>query len=189
MYNFKGIQWKNADFLISLSFVCWNCGNQVASNKGYKTQQETLRKRIYLCPHCDTPNIFDTNGREVLSSLPGGEINKLPENIDLIYSEIRKCMQSKCYNGSIMLMRKLIMHIAVEEEAEEGKNFVEYIDYLCRNGFVPKKSANKANSVRILGNSTNHEIENRTEIEAKNCFEFIELLLKVNYEFADEDDE
>ena len=78
------------------------------------------------------------------------------------------------------------MHISVEEGAEGGKNFEFYVDYLCTNGIVPKKSKNKADSVRLLGNTTNHEVENRTIEEAQNCFEFIELLLKVNYEFADE---
>jgi len=95
-------------------------------------------------------------------------------------------MQSECPNGAIMLMRKLIMHVAVEEGDKDGKKFEQYIDFLCTNGIVPKKSKSKADSVRKLGNSTNHEVENRTMGEAQNCFEFIELLLKVNYEFADE---
>ena len=41
--------------------------------------------------------------------------------------------------------------------------------------------------MRTLGNNTNHKIENRTSEEAQNCFELVELLLKVNYEFADEE--
>lgn len=78
------------------------------------------------------------------------------------------------------------MNIAVHEGAKENKSFVEYINYLCDNGIVHKKSKSKADSIRELGNSANHEIENRTQEEAQNCFEFIELLLMANYEFADE---
>jgi hypothetical protein len=129
--------------------------------------------------------MFDALGKAILSPLPGEEIKNLPEKIKPIYGEIRKSMQCGCPNGAIMLMRKLIMHIAVEEGAEDGKSFESYIDYLSAKGIVPKKSKNKADSVRLLGNATNHEIENRTQGEAQNCFEFIELLLKVNYEFAD----
>ena len=80
------------------------------------------------------------------------------------------------------------MNIAVHEGAEEDKDFVKYIDYLCNKGIVHKKSKKKADSVRTLGNDANHEIENRTQEEAQNCFEFIELLLMANYEFADEKD-
>lgn len=188
-FEFNRGNWKNISNWTARSFVCWNCGKEVASEKAYYSSiRGGFVSFIYLCPNCNAPIILDDEKKEILSPLPGKEINKLPENISIVYFEIRKCMQSKCFNGAVMLMRKLIMHIAVEEGAEEGKNFTEYIDYLCDNGIVPKKSRNKAESVRTLGNSTNHEVENRTSEEAQNCFEFIELLLKVNYEFSDEEE-
>ena len=189
MYNFKESGWKNTTPLASLPFICWNCNNQVASDIGYEPRIGNYKKRIYICPHCRAPMLLDNESKQILIPLPGIEIKKLPENIEPIYSEIRKCMQVGCFNGAIMLMRKLIMHIAVEEGDSEGKKFIEYINYLCDEGVVPKKSKSKADSVRELGNSANHEVENRTKEEAQNCFEFIELLLKVNYEFADEESE
>lgn len=187
MYNFKEGAWKNTESLISASFICWNCNNQVASYTGYKTHTDKLKKKIYLCQHCEAPNVFDVTGASILSPLPGKEIKKLPANINNIYEEVRKCMQSNSFTGAVMLMRKIIMNIAVHEGAKEGLSFADYIDFLYTQGIVPKKSKSKADSVRAVGNSANHEIENRTQEEAQNCFEFIELLLKVNYEFADED--
>jgi len=185
MYNFKNSAWRGVESLISKSFICWNCNNQVASYTGYRDHADTIKK-IYLCPHCEAPNAFDNNGTSVLSPLPGEEIIKLPSNIKNVYDEIRKCMQSNCFTAAVMLMRKIIMNIAVHEKADENLKFVQYIDYLYENGIVPKKSKSKAESVKDIGNSANHEIENRTQQEAQNCFEFIELLLKVNYEFADD---
>jgi hypothetical protein len=190
MYNFKKADWNRIGNRNPKSFICWNCGKEIASEKAYETYDSVnvhSYSFIYICPNCNAPLILDDNKTEILLPLQGREINKLPQNIETIYSEIRKCMQSGCFNGAMMLMRKLIMHIAVEEGDSEGKKFEEYIDFLCENGIVPKKSKNKADSVRTLGNSTNHEIENRTLEEAKNCFGFIELLLRVNYEFADEE--
>jgi len=186
IYNFGDSSWRNEEILVSLSFTCWNCNNQVASDKGYKTHNDNLRKKIYLCPHCHAPNVFDVAGKSILSPLPGKEIKKLPENIKNVYDEVRKCMQSNSFTGAVMLMRKIIMNIAVHEGAEKNKRFAEYVDYLCDNGIVHKKSKKKADSVRKLGNDANHEIENRTQEEAQNFFEFIELLLMANYEFADE---
>ncbi|GEM_PF-2070121 len=186
IYNFGGTPWVNTELLISSSFICWNCNNQVASNRGYTTHENGLKKKIYLCPHCHAPNVYDFNEKAILSSLPGKEIKKLPENIKNVYDEVRKCIQSNSFTGAVMLMRKIIMNIAVHEGAEENKKFTEYIDYLYNEGIVPRKSKNKADSVRNLGNSANHEIENRTQEEAKSCFEFVELLLRINYEFADE---
>src|SRR3989344_2565204 len=185
-YNFKEGSWKNVEALICSSFICWNCNNQVASDRGYKTHDDNLKKKIYLCPYCHSPNVYDINGKATLSSLPGKTIKKLPENIKNVYDEVRRCMQSNSFTGAVMLMRKIIMNIAVHEGAKENKNFDEYVDYLCNNGIVHKKSKKKADSVRKLGNDANHEIENRTQEEAQNLFEFIELLLMANYEFADD---
>lgn len=191
MFKFKKAKWDQLSNRGSRSFVCWNCSEKIASEKAYVTSdgRGSHFSFIYICPNCNAPIIKCDEKKDVLLPLPGKDIDKLPENIEIIYFEIRKCMQSGCFNGAIMLMRKLIMHIAVEEGEEEGKNFVEYVDFLYDNGVVPKKSKNKSDSVRTLGNSANHSVENRTLEEAKNCFEFIELLLKVNYEFADEEEE
>lgn len=188
MGEFKKGNWGKINEGRTKAFICWNCGKEIASEKYYCTDDGRghLLSFIYICHNCNAPTIIDDENKQILLPLPGAEIKKLPEDIKRIYLEIRKSMQSRCFNGAIMLMRKLTMHIAIEEGGEEGKKFIEYIDYLCEQGIVPKKSKNKADSVRTLGNSTNHEIENRTEEEAKNCFEFIELLLRVNYEFADE---
>ena len=190
MPKFKLGEWQSISNIKAKQFLCWNCHRGIASEKAYlsyKTHGNIYVASIYICPFCNAPIVVDDENRHVLLPLPGKEINKIPENVNRIYSEIRKSMQSGCSNGSIMLMRKLIMHLAVEEGAQEGKKFIEYVDYLCNNGIVPKKSKNKADSVRDLGNLANHEIEERTQTEAQNCFEFIELLLKVNYEFADKE--
>jgi hypothetical protein len=191
MFKFNRGNWRNVSNLSASPFICWNCGRGVASEKAFYSSFEYDTKKssfIFICPNCNAPTIVDDGNKNVLLPLPGIEINKLPENIKILYSEIRKCIQSGCFNGAIILMRKLIMHIAVEEGDKVGKTFEQYIDFLCNNGIVPKKSKNKADSVRRLGNSANHEIENRTPGEAQACFEFIELLLKVNYEFAEEDE-
>ena len=188
-YNFSGEAWRNLETITSFSFICWNCNEGVAPDKGYQTPNGNSKKRIYICHHCKAPNVFDANGKAILSPLPGREIKKLPENISNVYEEVRKCIQSNCFTGAVMLMRKIIMNIAVHEGAKKNKNFEEYVDYLCDKGIVHKKSKSKANSIRKLGNNANHEIENRTQEEAQNCFEFIELLLMANYEFADEEKE
>lgn len=187
VYKFGDSQWHNAESLPSRSFICWNCNNQVASSNGYKTYSDSCRKKIYLCPHCGAPNSYDVEGKAPLSPLPGKDIEKLPENLNEVYNEIRTCMQNNSFTAAIMLMRKIIMNIAVHEGADKNLKFVQYVDYLCDNGIVHKKSKKKAESVKDLGNDANHEIESRTKEEAQNCLEFIELLLMANYEFADEE--
>lgn len=172
------------------SFVCWNCSTLVSSEKGYKSYNvyspKNVGSRIYICPNCNAPIILDDGEKQVIRPLPGKEIKRLPKNIGEVYNEIRKCMQINSFTAAIMLMRKIIMNIAVHEGAKENLKFIQYVDFLCDNGIVHKKSKKKAGSIRDLGNDANHEIETRTQGEAQNCLEFIELLLIANYEFADE---
>ena len=107
MYNFGESAWRNTESLVSSAFVCWNCNNRVASYIGYRTYNDLLKKRIYLCPHCAAPNIFDSVGQDPLSPLPGKEIKKLPENIKLVYDEVRRSIQSNSFTGAVMLMRQV----------------------------------------------------------------------------------
>lgn len=186
IYKFGGSAWKNSEPIRTKSFICWNCNNLVAGSEGYDTYDYNLLKKIFLCPHCHAPNIYDLEGRTPISPLPGKDIKNLPENIKKVYDEIRICMQTNSFTAAIMLMRKIIMNIAVHEGAKENLKFIQYVDFLSENGIVHKKSKKKAESVKNLGNDANHEIETRTQEEAQNCLEFIELLLMANYEFADE---
>ena len=188
MYKFSKGEWDKVTEGSSKAGVCWNCNNKVASEKYYCSYfAGSPISYIYICPHCNAPIIIDGESKKILLPLPGTEIKNLPKDIEMIYFEIRRCVQSGCSNGAIMLMRKLIMHVAVEEGTVEGKSFVKYVDYLYDNEIVTKKRKKKVDSVRTIGNSANHEIEGRTLEEAQNSFEFIELLLKVNYEFADKE--
>lgn len=191
-YQFESGNWEHISKVKSNQFICWNCNHKIASENAYWSSygyDKKVQSLIFICPNCNAPIIIDDERKQVLLPLPGKEIKKLPKNIKNVYDEVRKCMQSNSFTGAVMLMRKIIMNIAVHEGADKNKSFAEYIDYLCDNGIVHKKSKNKADSVRELGNNANHEIENRTQEEAQNCFEFIELLLMANYEFADVEEE
>ena len=188
-FNFKtSSNWYGVSHLSSKSFICWNCNNQIASSSGLKKYNSSENSKVYICPNCDSPNLIDSDNLFVMKPLSGIEIKRLPRNIENIYTEIRVCMQNSCFTSVVMLSRKLIQNIAVHEGAEENKRFIEYIDYLYDENIIPKKSKSKADSIRTLGNSANHEIENRSEEDANHCLSFIELLLKVNYEFADEEE-
>jgi len=154
--------WEDLSGGKNLSFVCWGCNNKVASEKFYSSYNKLNHKygsHIFICPHCNAPNLYDDKNKKVLASFPGNNIKNLPGNIDDLYNEVRRCMQSNSFTGAVMLMRKMIMNISVQEGAEENLNFTDYVSFLCDEGIVPRKSKAKADSVRSLGNDANHEIE------------------------------
>ena len=186
-------RWPNLNEFESQSFICWNCGEKIASNKGFislkKHSKELGAMTIYICHNCNAPNVYDSSRRPICSALQGKEIKKLPKPVEDIYNEARACMSVCAYTATVMLLRKILMNLAVVNGAKEGLKFIEYVDYLCRNGFVHRKQTKQADIVRTMGNDANHQIENKTQQEAEQIFKFVELLLLNNYEFADEEDE
>jgi predicted urease superfamily metal-dependent hydrolase len=91
---------------------------------------------IYVCPNCTYPTYVDKTKVEY-KQYPGvaygNKVKHVPENIDTLYEESRNCMSVKSFTASVMASRKLLMSIAVDKGAEEGLNFIEYVDYLDDN--------------------------------------------------------
>jgi len=75
------------------------------------------------------------------------------------------------------------MHIAVEKGAEDNKTFIYYVEFLTEKGFTPPGSEDWVDIIRTKGNEANHEIKIMTEEEAKDLLIFLEMLLKLIYEF------
>lgn len=75
------------------------------------------------------------------------------------------------------------MNIAVAEGAEEGKKFIEYVEFLAQKGYVPPGGKHWVDHIRKQGNEATHEIKMKTEAEAKDLISFVEMLLKFIYEF------
>lgn len=189
MAEFTNLSWQNAQNIGSKSFVCWNCSNLVASHTGYNTT--TLNgsyAKIYICPHCKAPHIVDFYGAEYPYIIQGKEIKNLPENIKNIFNEARTCFGAGAYTATVMLLRKIMMNLAVEEGASSDSNmgFSAYVKYLCDNGVVHKKQHQQAEKIKQLGNDANHKIEERSKEDATLILGLISLILVNNYEHADD---
>lgn len=191
MKNFKlcneETQWKNAEKLNSKTFVCCNCGREIASNQGYmglSNYDSRPYAYVYICHYCCAPNVFDVGGVPLIEHLIGKEIANLPENVSNLYNEVRACLQAGAFTAAAMLMRKMLMDIAVAEGIKNCNTFFQYVEALCKEGIVPKKAKHLADAVRRLGNDVNHELKIANPEETYALFKFMEMLLEVNYEFA-----
>jgi hypothetical protein len=192
VYRFNLENWHEIKSLASKTFRCWYCGAEIASNNGYGSLKKggvyAGNMSVYICHSCKAPNIFDNFGYAVLNAPVGKNIDKLPENIDKVYNEARACISAGAYTAAVMLFRKILMNLSVEEGAKEGEAFTFYVDYLCKNGFVHKRQTRQASEIRKMGNDANHKIECRTQEEAFKMLKFIEFLLLNNYQFADDEE-
>ncbi len=75
------------------------------------------------------------------------------------------------------------MHIAVAKSAKGGKNFIEYVEYLSDNNYIPPDAKSWVDHIRKKGNEANHEIVIMEKEDAKDLLDFVGMLLKIIYEF------
>lgn len=183
MINFD--YWHLVYKVASKGFLCWNCENKVASEIGLSS--DNGHSSILICPFCNAPNIILPNGNNLVKPLYGKDIKKLPTDIKNIYDEARKSMKVEAYTGAVMLLRKILMNVSVENGAEEGKKFQYYIDFLYDKGIIHIKQKLLTDKIRTIGNEANHKIEAITKETAENTFKLTEHLLLNNYEFIDDD--
>ncbi len=75
------------------------------------------------------------------------------------------------------------MNIAVQQGAKEGLKFIEYVEYLAANGFIPPNGRGWVDHIRKKGNEATHEISLMGLADAEELVAFSEMLLKFVYEF------
>lgn len=183
-HPFKGIEYKESTILKSISMVCGYCGNQVAPNRGYAVyagNQPWLN--IYMCPHCGYPIIYCVRNYESLpGELCGRGIKNLPDNISVLYDECRTNYSNKCYTSAQMIARTILMHIAVEQGADENLSFAKYVEYLDLKGYIPPNGKKWVDFIRTSGNQANHEIIIKEKEETEKVISFLSMLLLFIYE-------
>lgn len=169
--------------LPSKEFQCGYCGNLVASQEGFHHMFAGESQHIYICPHCHKPTFFDSDDSQMPGVAPGNEVAYLPENIKRLYWEARNCVTVGAFTASVLVCRKLLMHIAVAQGAQEGQRFEYYVDHLSNMGFVPPNGRPWVDYIRKKGNEANHEISLMRQTDAEELITFLEMLLKLIYEF------
>lgn len=183
-----GQNWRQYQTIANTSFVCGFCGDKVASDRGYKIGQHTDGSgpqigAIYICPNCKGPN-FNTPQHEWFPGQTFGRtVKNVPTELNSLYEEARKCTKEKCYTASVLLCRKLLMNIAVSQGAKENLKFIEYVNYLSDNNFIPPNGKKWVDHIRKKGNEATHEIALMTEGDAKDLIVFVEMMLMFLYEF------
>lgn len=181
--------WYNASGLESRSYTCGYCGEKISSNKGYYITSCGLSPRpnhqgyIYICHNCNCPTYFHWENQFPMHSY-GKKFNEeiFPDNKTfLLYNEVRNCYKASAFTSCVLSARKLLMHIAVDCGAEEGKKFIEYVDFLDTNSYIPKNCKEWVDIIRNKGNEATHEIVIFNQTDAKQIINFLEIIINVIY--------
>ncbi len=183
--TWQPISWYDPRGLGPRSYVCGHCGRSVGPNQGYYGNIPTrsnAQVHIYICSFCERPTYFEDD-QQVPAERYGAEVEALPEGIGALYGEARAAYAASAFTASVLVCRKILMNVAVEEGADEGKPFIEYVDYLANAGYVPPNGRPWVDHIRRTGNEATHEIRHVSAEEAKELISFVEMLLKFVYEF------
>ena len=174
------MSWHGLNTIGPMQFRCGFCGLNVASDVGYFDEHS---RRIRICINCSKPTFFDRDSRQYPGVAPGNEVQHIPEELKRLYREARDCCSVSAYTASVLATRKMLMSIAVEQGATEGLKFIEYVEYLASNGFIPPNGRSWVDHIRQKGNEATHEISLMAPADAENLVTFMEMLLKFIYEF------
>lgn len=174
--------WHGLNGISPKQYRCGHCGFNVADNKGYFRDNDSY-SRIYVCPNCDKPTFFDHNGRQFPGVAPGVDVQHLPQELQQLYLEARNCCAVSAFTASVLASRKMLMNIAVQQGAKDGRKFIEYVEYLAANGYIPPNGKVWVDHIRKKGNEATHEIALMTQTDAEELVAFTEMLLKFIYEF------
>lgn len=178
------MSWRNADASVgSKQFTCGHCGNLVASTIGYlRSDLGPDSSCLRICPHCMKPTYFEA-GKQLPGVAPGEVVDHLPSDIAGLYTEARSAIAANAFTASVLASRKLLMHIAEAKGAPKDSKFIEYVEFLEKNHYVPPGGKQWVDHIRQMGNEANHEIKLMTRETAEELVDFSGMLLKFIFEF------
>lgn len=183
--------WYSTSEIPRVGWTCGYCGKDVGGNVGYRRgETHELKddsKLIYICPHCENPTAFIEGDFGRVGQIPaptyGSDVKGLPSDVESAYSEARRCVQYTAYTAAALMLRKLLMHVAVDLGADENKSFAFYVGYLAGNHYIPPNARDWVDALRRYGNEATHEIDAMGETDARMMLDFAEMLLRIVYEF------
>jgi hypothetical protein len=181
------LHWEQVGTLPSRRFQCGYCGSPLASERGWFARLpagEAHLAWIYICHQCTRPTFFEPDGSQTPGITFGNAVSDIPDvGIQKLYEEARKCTGCGAYTAAVLACRKLLMHIAVAKGANAGESFVSYVEYLAKQNYIPPDARDWVDHIRAKSNEANHEIVIMPKEDAEELVSFIEMLLRVIFEF------
>lgn len=107
----------------------------------------------------------------------------LPTDIKYVYSEIRDCFSVEAYDAVALLSRTLLSSICVNLGCKKDLKFMEYIEWLDEDNYIPKNFKKWVDKIRVLGNKHAHGLLHISKHQALELIEFIEMILLLIYEY------
>lgn len=161
-------------------FTCGHCGQRVSGATIARNANGPLRLWL-LCQSCMKGSVRIDNSY-FPSVMFGPTLDGLPDDVADAYDEARRCMSVSAFTGAELLCRKILMHVAVDKEADEGKSFAFYLSFLEKEGYITPSIKEWADLIRQHGNHATHKLETPSKEQAEDTIMFTAQLLRIVYE-------
>lgn len=159
-------------------YTCSHCNTQVSGQVvGVSGPIKWL-----ICTNCGNGSVLTRENILYPPSIFGPNIDGLPTDVLSAYNEARNSYSVNAFTASELMCRKILMHVAVEKEANEGDSFENYITYLEKLGYVTPTMKPWVDLIRKHGNQSTHELQTPDMERAKSTLMFTAELLKLVYE-------
>lgn len=182
-------------------YVCGWCGCSVSTSVGLCKAEEWYapsappwhRQRrssnIRACPECWYATTFVGEKHQLPAPRLGENLDASDKSDDVnmivaLYDEARIALSQDASSCAVLMFRKLLMHIAVEQGAKEDLRFVDYVKHLKNENVVGRPQHALVDRIKDDGNEENHEITRASPEHAKDLLNLVTLLIQSVY-FSD----
>jgi hypothetical protein len=162
---------------------CWQCKGQQLAVLVHQDEDNLWMR----CVACGAPMV-SYNGR----FLPGPQPMTMPQGLPpeemRLWEEVRSCLGVGAYTASVMLCRKLLLHVAVsdglppKDKQNRAPNYAQAVKHLESTGVITTRMRPWIDRIRDVGNEANHEIPSIVEATALDVASFTHQLLRLAYE-------
>jgi hypothetical protein len=141
---------------------------------------------ICLCS-CERrePSILIEKGGEIIQQLPNScefhSSDNWPPDLAKLYDEGAKSYAAGAFTASSMVCRKLLMACACHENADDGKPFTTYVDYITGTVLTFPRAKDAIDAIRTIGNEANHQVQFVGQGEAKRAMQIVTYMLNTIY--------
>lgn len=163
------------------SAICPYCGKQTVAAVIAMSINTSPEAAWLRCTGCDR-GFVRNDGQIAPALLPGESIEGLPADVLSAYTEARQAAGLNAFTSCELMCRKILMHVAVDKGASEGKTFVEYLDHIENSGYATPPMRSWLDLIRQHGNSSTHRLEPASRERATTTLAFTAQLLRLVYE-------
>jgi hypothetical protein len=107
--------------------------------------------------------------------------DKWPPDLKKLFEEASKSYAAGAFTAAAMVCRKILMACACHEGESDGKNFIQYVDFITSRVLTFPKAKNAIDSIRGIGNDANHDVQFIARDDARRALSIVTYMLNTVY--------